>query len=87
MLSTVNKPPDDFATADHQPIGRVVGKRQIRPIGAMPDAMARAAMVMNANYRTRTPKGIFCYASHEEMNRDRERWTIDAVLARHVDRG
>ncbi len=87
MLSTVSKRPDDSATPDQQPIGRVVGERRIRPFGAMPDAKARAAMVMNANYRTRVPKGIFFYERHEEMIRDRERWTIDAVLARHVDRG
>ena len=34
-----------------------------------------------ADYRTRVPKGIFIYASHEEANRDWERWRIDGMLA------
>jgi hypothetical protein len=33
-----------------------------------------------ARYRTRVPKGVFIYESHEEANRDRERWTVDAIV-------
>jgi len=43
-------------------------------------------MTANAQYRTRTPKGLFFYTSHEEMIRDRERWTLDAMLARRSER-
>jgi hypothetical protein len=52
----------------------------------MPSAEARAAMTANARYVTRAPKGIFFYKSHEEMIQDRERWTVDAVVARHSQR-
>jgi hypothetical protein len=43
-------------------------------------------MTANARYLTRVPKGLFFYNSHEEMIRDRERWTVDAVLARQAER-
>lgn len=43
-------------------------------------------MTANANYRTRAPKGIFFYGTHEEMNRDRERWTVEAMVARYAER-
>jgi hypothetical protein len=59
MLSAMDRRPDDLDLPDQQPIGRVVGKRQSRPIGVIPDARARAAMTANARYRTRAPKGIF----------------------------
>jgi hypothetical protein len=32
-----------------------------------------------ARYRTRAPKGVFRYQSHEEANRDRERWIVEAM--------
>jgi hypothetical protein len=35
-----------------------------------------------ARYRTRAPKGVFIYYSAEEMDRDRLRWTVDAVVER-----
>jgi hypothetical protein len=65
---------------DQQPIQRVVGKRKNPPIGELPSAQARAAMTAMAQYRTRAPKGIFFYADHEAMNRDRERWTVEAMV-------
>jgi hypothetical protein len=71
---------------DQQPIGRVVGRRVAPPVGQLPTAAARAAMTANARYRTRVPKGVFIYSSHEEMVRDRERWTVDAVVARQSGR-
>jgi hypothetical protein len=71
---------------DQQPIQRVVGKRRNPPVGELPSAAARAAMTALAQYRTRAPKGIFFYASHEEMHRDRERWTVEAMVARAVRR-
>jgi hypothetical protein len=64
---------------------RVVGRRSQRPIGAPPDAAARAALAQMARYLTRAPKGVFRYQSHEEANADRERWQIDAMVARKRD--
>ena len=43
----------------------------------------REAMTRNAGYTTRAPKGVFIYYSAEEMEADRLRWTVDAMLARH----
>jgi len=83
----MDEPLENPAASDQQPIGRVIGKRQPPPVGAVPNAQTRAAMTANANYRTRAPKGIFSYQSHEEMNRDRERWIVDAIVARHAERG
>jgi hypothetical protein len=71
---------------DQQPLQRVVGRRIQRPPGTVPDAETRAAMTRNAQYRTRVPKGVFIYRSHDEMTRDRERWTVDAIIARQSER-
>lgn len=72
---------------DQQPIQWIVGKRVSPPPGVLPSPEARAAMTANAHYITRAPKGIFFYKNHDEMIRDRERWTIDAVIARQTERG
>lgn len=66
---------------DEQPIQRTVGRRQARDGRALAPA-DRAAMTRMAQYRTRVPKGVFIYYSAAEMNADRERWTIDAVIAK-----
>ncbi|MBX3694881.1 MAG: hypothetical protein KF790_06880 [Steroidobacteraceae bacterium] len=72
---------------DQQPIQRIVGRRVAPPIGQLPSRAARDAMTANARYLTRAPKGVFVYRTHEEMARDRERWTIDAMIARRSERG
>ncbi len=72
---------------DQQPIQRVIGRRVAPPSGQFPSAAIRAAMDANLLYRTRVPKGIFVYQNHEEMTRDRELWTLEAMLARQSDRG
>ena len=72
---------------DQQPIQRIVGKRAPPPPGVLPSPEARAAMTANARYITRAPKGIFFYKNHEEMIRDRERWTVNAMFARQIERG
>jgi len=72
---------------DQQPIQRVIGRRISPPSGRFPSAATRAAMDANLLYRTRVPKGIFIYQNHEDMTRDRELWTLDAILARQSDRG
>ena len=64
---------------DQQPIQRTVGKRKPRD-GRLLTSADRAAMTRQAQYRTRAPKGVFIYASAEEMAADRQRWTIDAMV-------
>jgi hypothetical protein len=75
--STKVAPP--YIPADQQPIQRVVGKRVTPPPGAPPSSASRAAMTANAQYLTRAPKGLFFYKNHDEMTRDRTRWTLDAM--------
>jgi hypothetical protein len=33
-----------------------------------------------ANYRTRAPKGVYLYETHEAMAADRLRWSVQAVV-------
>lgn len=63
---------------------REVGRRRQAPAGAPPPAENRAAVDRTARYRTRAPKGVFVYKSHEEANRDRDKWIVDAIA--HVHR-
>jgi hypothetical protein len=86
MSEAPPKVPTSYVPLDQQPIQRIVGKRVSPPPGTIPSPEARAAMTANARYLTRAPKGIFFYNNHDEMIRDRERWTIDAILARHSGR-
>jgi hypothetical protein len=65
---------------DQQPIARTVGRRLPPPVGVPPTAEARAAWSAMAAYRTRVPKGVFIYGSHEEMARDR--WAAQAMADR-----
>ncbi len=69
---------------DQQPLQRVVGRRQTRPMGQprSPDTALQALLVELSRTRTRTPKGIFRYRTHAEANRDQERWRALAVVAR-----
>lgn len=82
----VNDAPDNWIPSDQQPIRRVIGKRITPSPGKLPSAEARAAMDANARYRTRVPKGIIFYANHEQMIRDRERWTLEAILQKQRER-
>ena len=59
---------------------RVVGGRLRPEPGQPPSPRARRAMGEMARYRTRAPKGVFLYRSHEEANRDRDRWLVDAIV-------
>lgn len=65
-----------------QPIRRTVGRRQSRDGHALA-AADRAALATLARYRTRAPKGVFIYYSAEEMDADRLRWTVDAMVEKH----
>ena len=60
---------------------RVVGSRKASPIGQGPPRASREALAQMARYTTRAPKGVFLYRSHDEANADRERWTVDAIVA------
>ena len=71
---------------DQQPIARTVGRRVPPPIGEPPTREARAACDSMLAYRTRAPKGVFLYRTLEEMNRDRERWIVEAIVARQRQR-
>jgi hypothetical protein len=61
---------------------RVVGRRERPPLGQAPTVEAQAAHAALLSYCTRAPKGIFIYRNHEEMEADRLRWTIEAMLER-----
>jgi hypothetical protein len=65
---------------NQQPIARTVGRRQVREGQTLTPA-DREAMAQMAQYRTRAPKGVFRYHSQAEMDADRLRWTVDAVVA------
>ena len=78
--------PKSWIPADQQPIRRIVGRRVAPPPGTLPSAATRSAMDANARYRTRAPKGLFFYESHEQMARDRERWTVDAIVHQQSER-
>lgn len=61
---------------------RVVGRRERPAAFEPPSAERRAALASLQRYRTRAPKGIFIYFSHEEMDADRMRWTVEAMTER-----
>jgi hypothetical protein len=70
------------ADPNQQPIRRTVGRRVAR-YGRPLTPGDRTALDGMAHYRTRAPKGVFIYYSAAEMDRDRLRWTADAVVERH----
>jgi hypothetical protein len=70
------------APRDQQPIRRTVGKRRARDGRALTQEH-RAALERMAQYRTRAPKGVFIYYSAEQMEADRLRWTVDAIVEKH----
>lgn len=72
---------------DQQPIARTVGRRRAPPVGQPPATAARAALAAMATRLTRVPKGVFRYANHAEMIRDRERWAVEAMVAVARSRG
>jgi hypothetical protein len=61
---------------------RVVGHRPRPALGQPPSPEARAALAAMAQYRTRAPKGIFVYRNHEDMDADRLRWAVEAIVER-----
>jgi hypothetical protein len=77
---------DQGAMSDpNERFARVVGRRRPPPPGLPPPRASREALTKMAAYRTRAPKGVFVYRSHEEANADRERWIVEAVVAKHRD--
>ena len=72
---------------DQQPVSRIVGRRTQAPAGVPPSREARDALDSWSNRLTRAPKGVFRYSNHEEMERDRERWRVQAVVETVRTRG
>ncbi len=64
---------------------RIVGRRVRPAIGEPPTEEAQNAHASLLAYRTRAPKGVFIYRSHEEMDLDRLRWTVEAMVERARD--
>jgi hypothetical protein len=60
---------------------RVVGRRQPAPVGELPSAETRQALASLVQYRTRAPKGVFIYRCHADMDADRMKWTVEAIVA------
>jgi hypothetical protein len=62
---------------------RIIGRRRPRDIGepGPPTDQEQAWLLSFANRRTRVPKGIFRYRTHEEANADWERWNAELVAA------
>lgn len=69
---------------DQQPIRRTVGRRVERDGQPLSDA-DRQAMAVSAQYITRAPKGVFVYYSAEDMEADRMRWRVDAIVSRQLE--
>ena len=69
-------------TYDQQPIRRTVGRRIARD-GRRLTAEDRAGLARQAQYRTRAPKGVYIYYSAADLDADRFRWTVDAVVEKH----
>jgi hypothetical protein len=67
---------------NQQPILRSIGKRTPRN-GRELTPRDREILADLAQYRTRSPKGVFIYYSAEEMEADRLRWTVDAIVEKH----
>jgi hypothetical protein len=40
-------------------------------------------MTRLTRYQTRAPKGVFIYSCGEDMERDRMRWRVEAVVEKH----
>jgi hypothetical protein len=70
---------------NQQPIFRTVGKRKSRD-GQPLTSDDRARLTDMARYRTRAPKGVFIYSSHAEMEADRLKWLVDAVVEKARER-
>lgn len=77
---------DMSTTHNQQPIQRTIGRRKERDGQPLTPA-DRDAVNKNTRYVTRSPKGIFIYYSAEEMDADRIRWTIDAMIEKARARG
>lgn len=65
---------------EQQPIGRTVGRRAPARAGVPPTREARAAFDTWAKRLTRVPKGVYRYSSHDDMERDWERWRVAAIV-------
>ena len=60
---------------------RIIGYRKSRGLGepGPPTHQEQAWLSNFANRRTRVPKGVFRYRTHEEANTDWDRWNAELV--------
>lgn len=60
---------------------RIIGYRKLRDIGkpGSPTDQEQAWLLSFAHRRTRVPKGVFRYRTHEEANADWDRWNAELV--------
>lgn len=60
---------------------RIIGRRKPRDMGepAPPTRQEQIWLASFARRRTRVPKGVFRYRSHEEANADWDRWHAELV--------
>lgn len=60
---------------------RVIGHRRPRDLGEFgpPTDQEQAWLSSFAHRRTRVPKGVFRYRTHEEANADWDRWNAEVV--------
>ena len=63
---------------------RVVGRRKSPELSltpSWPTPEEEEWMRRMNDYKLRFPKGVFRYRSHEEANRDTERWLVETMIA------
>ena len=67
---------------------RIIGHRKPRGMGGLgpPTYQEQAWLSGFANRRTRVPKGVFRYRTHEEANADWDRWNAELVAETVVGR-
>ena len=60
---------------------RIIGHRKPRGMGDLgpPTHQEQSWLASFANRRTRVPKGVFRYRTHEEANADWDRWNAELV--------
>ena len=74
---------DDVQASPARTLGRraldIAERRRIRGLGGGPTEEEIRWIRSMSQYRTRVPKGVFRYRSHDEANADWERWHAELV--------
>ncbi|MFO1322243.1 MAG: hypothetical protein U1F52_21760 [Burkholderiales bacterium] len=79
MSPPADMPDDRDVTGIKRTLGRSDPIASALPLP--PDAHAREWVGAMGRFRTRVPKGVFRYRTHEDANRDWERWQVDTILS------